>query len=251
VVEVKKEEVKPVVEIEKPEPKKEEPKPTVVVEVKKEEVKVEIKKEVIAEVKKEEVKVEVKVEIKKEVIVEVKKEEVKVEAKQIEPIKKTEKATTGSPAMKKSNQCQVCQKVVYPMEEIKANDGVFHKGCFRCKNCNSVLVLGSFASMEGQLFCKPCFKKAFFSKGDYASGFGKMTPQQEHDNKTGNQAKGYVGSFAGVDVVRKSASSIAPTPNNTPTKIPVKVEEESSKISLPMEEVLPVETPMEIEVKDN
>jgi len=97
---------------------------------------------VIAEVKKEEIKVEVK------------KEEVKV----MESIKKPEK--TATPATKKSNQCQVCQKVVYPMEEIKANDGVFHKGCFRCKNCNSVLVLGSFASMEGQLFCKPCFKKS-------------------------------------------------------------------------------------------
>lgn len=40
-------------------------------------------------------------------------------------------------------------------------------------------------SMEGVTYCKPCFKKLFFSKGNYSEGFGKLKPQQEHDLKTG------------------------------------------------------------------
>ncbi len=46
--------------------------------------------------------------------------------------------------------------------------------------------LGSYASMGGVFYCKPCFKKNFFTKGNYSEGFGKLKPQQEHDLKTGN-----------------------------------------------------------------
>jgi len=39
--------------------------------------------------------------------------------------------------------------------------------------------------MDQQVFCKPCFKKNFLSKGNYSEGFGKLKPQQQHDLKTG------------------------------------------------------------------
>jgi len=254
--EPKKEEPKPV-EVKKEEPKKEEPKPTEIkkeepkpVEVKKEEPKkeepkpTEIKKEEPKPVKKEDPK---PVEVKKEVpkpIETPKKEEVKPTEqvkKSIEPIAKTQ----GVPP-KKTNNCQVCQKAVYPMEEIKANDSIFHKGCFRCKNCNSVLVVGSFASLEGQLFCKPCFKKAFFTKGDYSAGFGKQTPQQEHDTKTGVQTKGgFTGTFAGVDVIRKAVAAPAPTPNNTPTKQEKSVEIPKEVLESRIPEEVPIDFPKE------
>jgi len=102
--------------------------------------------------------------------------------------------------------CQSCGKKVYPMEELKADERIFHKICFRCKKCNSVLKLGSFAAMEGEYFCKVCFKKNFFSKGNYSDGFGKLTPQQEHDSKTGRdptQAFTTI-SFAGVAAAKRS-----------------------------------------------
>jgi len=85
----------------------------------------------------------------------------------------------------KVEKCQECGKTVYPTERLAADERVYHKACFRCKQCNGVLKLGSFASMQAEVFCKPCFKKNFFSKGNYSEGFGKLKPQQEHDLKTG------------------------------------------------------------------
>jgi len=90
---------------------------------------------------------------------------------------------------------------VYPMEEFRTNDVIFHKTCFRCKKCNNVLKIGNFASMENEFYCKVCFKKLFFSKGNYSDGFGKLTPQQEHEQKTGKKGESanYSGSFKGVN----------------------------------------------------
>jgi len=102
--------------------------------------------------------------------------------------------------MQTQKKCLVCNKVAYQMEAVVADEKMFHKGCFRCKECASVLKLGSFASMEGVYYCKPCFKKLFFSKGNYSEGFGKLKPQQEHDKKTGTSTVPFVpGSFQGME----------------------------------------------------
>jgi len=75
------------------------------------------------------------------------------------------------------------------MDELVADEIVFHKSCFRCTHCNNVLKLGSFASMGGVFYCKPHFKQLFASKGNYSEGFGKLKPQQEHEQKTGKQTE--------------------------------------------------------------
>lgn len=67
-----------------------------------------------------------------------------------------------------------------------ADDRVFHKQCLRCTHCKSQLKLGNYASLDGQVFCKPHFKQLFKTKGNYSEGFGKLKPQQEHDLKSGN-----------------------------------------------------------------
>jgi hypothetical protein len=45
------------------------------------------------------------------------------------------------------------------------------------------LKLGNYASMEAKTYCKPCFKKLFFSKGNYSEGFGQLKPQALHEAK--------------------------------------------------------------------
>jgi len=111
----------------------------------------------------------------------------------------------------KKNYCVVCEKLVYPQEQLNADERVYHKSCFRCKRCNNVLKLGSFASMEGEVFCKPCFKKNFFTKGNYSAGFGKLTPQEQHDQATGKEATErkpvLFGAFQGVEHVRTRGRS--------------------------------------------
>jgi len=96
----------------------------------------------------------------------------------------------GAPATKmtvKMSNCHSCGKTVYTMEEMKVDNVIYHKGCFRCKHCNGVLKLGNFASMDGQVYCKPHFKQLFKTKGNYSEGFGKLNPQQEFDLKSGNE----------------------------------------------------------------
>ncbi|XP_029450869.1 LIM domain and actin-binding protein 1 isoform X2 [Rhinatrema bivittatum] len=68
--------------------------------------------------------------------------------------------------------CVQCQKTVYPMERFFANEQVFHHSCFRCSHCSTKLSLGNYASLHGNIYCKPHFNQLFKSKGNYDEGFG-------------------------------------------------------------------------------
>ncbi|CAG2162779.1 unnamed protein product, partial [Oppiella nova] len=63
--------------------------------------------------------------------------------------------------------CKVCSKHVYQMEKIKAEKSVFHKQCFRCKECNKQLNVDNYSSHEGQLYCMPHFKQLFQPKAKF------------------------------------------------------------------------------------
>uniref|UniRef100_A0A8C5P2D9 Xin actin-binding repeat containing 2 n=1 Tax=Jaculus jaculus TaxID=51337 RepID=A0A8C5P2D9_JACJA len=78
----------------------------------------------------------------------------------------------GSTFIRDKEICIACQKTVYPMERLIADKQNFHKSCFRCHHCNSKLSLGNYASLHGQIYCKPHFKQLFKSKGNYDEGFG-------------------------------------------------------------------------------
>uniref|UniRef100_A0A8C3IPN0 LIM zinc-binding domain-containing protein n=1 Tax=Chrysemys picta bellii TaxID=8478 RepID=A0A8C3IPN0_CHRPI len=68
--------------------------------------------------------------------------------------------------------CVACQKTVYPMERLFANQQVFHISCFHCSHCNSKLSLGTYATLRGNIYCKPHFNQLFKAKGNYDEGFG-------------------------------------------------------------------------------
>ncbi|KAL3986713.1 hypothetical protein ACER0C_013828 [Sarotherodon galilaeus] len=74
--------------------------------------------------------------------------------------------------------CTSCLKAVYPMEKLVANNLVFHSACFCCRHCNAKLSLGTFASLQGEFYCKPHFKQLFKSKGNYDEGFGREQHKQ-------------------------------------------------------------------------
>ncbi|XP_064257177.1 LIM domain and actin-binding protein 1 isoform X2 [Passer domesticus] len=99
--------------------------------------------------------------------------------------------TEGSPpkAVKKfqlpmKETCVGCQKTVYPMERLFANQQVFHISCFRCSYCNSKLSLGTYASLRGNIYCKPHFNQLFKSKGNYDEGFGHKQHKELWAGKT-------------------------------------------------------------------
>ncbi|KAM9444138.1 LIM domain and actin-binding protein 1 isoform 2-T2 [Clarias gariepinus] len=68
--------------------------------------------------------------------------------------------------------CVACQKTVYPLEKLVANQQTFHNACFRCAHCNTKLSLANFACLHGSIYCKPHFNQLFKSKGNYDEGFG-------------------------------------------------------------------------------
>ncbi|KAJ8260122.1 hypothetical protein GJAV_G00177300 [Gymnothorax javanicus] len=68
--------------------------------------------------------------------------------------------------------CMACLKTVYPLERLMANQQIFHKACFRCCHCNTKLSLGNYASLHGNVYCKPHFSQLFKAKGNYDEGFG-------------------------------------------------------------------------------
>ncbi|XP_034863735.1 xin actin-binding repeat-containing protein 2 isoform X2 [Mirounga leonina] len=87
--------------------------------------------------------------------------------KEMTPAKQIKK-----PLLQDKEICILCQKTVYPMECLVADKQSFHKSCFRCHHCNSKLSLGNYASLHGQIYCKPHFNQLFKSKGNYDEGFG-------------------------------------------------------------------------------
>ncbi|XP_027762905.1 LIM domain and actin-binding protein 1 isoform X2 [Empidonax traillii] len=101
-----------------------------------------------------------------------------VSSKQQSPSARAGQADTSPPKAVKKFQlpmketCVGCQKTVYPMERLFANQQVFHISCFRCSYCNSKLSLGTYASLRGNIYCKPHFNQLFKSKGNYDEGFG-------------------------------------------------------------------------------
>jgi len=71
-----------------------------------------------------------------------------------------------------AQKCFKCDKTVYSLELLVACDKTWHKSCFRCKHCNSVLGLKGFATIDGEPYCKPHYMEIFKSKGTYKAFSG-------------------------------------------------------------------------------
>ncbi|XP_078104415.1 LIM domain and actin-binding protein 1-like isoform X1 [Sander vitreus] len=68
--------------------------------------------------------------------------------------------------------CIACLKTVYPLERLVALQHVYHKSCFRCVHCSTTLSIVNYASLHGNVYCKPHFNQLFKAKGNYDEGFG-------------------------------------------------------------------------------
>ncbi|CAF4594767.1 unnamed protein product [Rotaria socialis] len=95
-------------------------------------------------------------------------------------IKYVPKRFVSTPAPKQFNgdsnvdptKCFGCNKTVYAMEKIEADKKVYHKSCFKCMHCKSILKLGNYTANDGQIYCKPHFLQLFTMKGNYSLGLG-------------------------------------------------------------------------------
>ncbi|XP_030454098.1 LIM domain-containing protein WLIM2b-like [Syzygium oleosum] len=77
--------------------------------------------------------------------------------------------------------CKACDKTVHLIELVSADGVPYHKTCFKCSHCNGKLVISSFSSMDGVLYCKPHFEQLFKETGSYSKKFqqsGKSSDQK-------------------------------------------------------------------------
>ena len=60
--------------------------------------------------------------------------------------------------------CVRCSKSVYAVEELKIGSQIFHKACFRCKSCLSVLAKNLACEHDEDFYCKNCYGRNFGPK---------------------------------------------------------------------------------------
>ncbi|XP_076307440.1 uncharacterized protein LOC143223391 [Tachypleus tridentatus] len=78
--------------------------------------------------------------------------------------------------------CDLCGKKLYPMERMEASSFKFHKNCFRCSHCNSMLRLDNYTINSRKFYCTPHFKQFFKSKGSYEDGFIDNSKKESNEN---------------------------------------------------------------------
>ncbi|CAN7983092.1 unnamed protein product [Ixodes hexagonus] len=52
-----------------------------------------------------------------------------------------------------SKKCSRCEKTVYPLEELKCLDKIWHKGCFKCQECGMTLNMKTYKGFNKLPYC--------------------------------------------------------------------------------------------------
>eukprot|EP00911_Craspedida_sp_UC1_P001613 UC1_evm1s1222 len=84
--------------------------------------------------------------------------------------------------------------------------------CFRCAECKRTVALGSYAALDGKIYCKPHFKQLFQRKGNYSEGFGKAQHKHKWDTHV-SAAK-----ITSSDISTPVAGSFSKNETITPTE---------------------------------
>jgi len=71
----------------------------------------------------------------------------------------------GAAALTGNQKCHMCSKTVYQNERVVASDKPFHKSCFRCKVCNTVLKTTDFCTVDDKFFCPTHYREMIMAAG--------------------------------------------------------------------------------------
>lgn len=59
-----------------------------------------------------------------------------------------------------NKRCARCEKTVYPLEELKCLDKIWHKGCFKCQECAMTLSMKTYKGYNKLPYCEAHIPKA-------------------------------------------------------------------------------------------
>ncbi|XP_004503760.1 LIM domain-containing protein WLIM2b-like [Cicer arietinum] len=65
--------------------------------------------------------------------------------------------------------CKACDKTVHLVDTLSADGNIYHKNCFRCSQCNGLLAMSNYSSLEGVLYCKTHSEQLFKESGNFAA----------------------------------------------------------------------------------
>ncbi|XP_010272878.1 PREDICTED: LIM domain-containing protein WLIM1-like [Nelumbo nucifera] len=97
-----------------------------------------------------------------------------------------------------TQKCMACAKTVYLVDQLTADNRIYHKSCFRCHHCKGTLKLSNYNSFEGVLYCRPHFDQLFKRTGSLDKSF-EGTPKiakpekPESENATTNKVSNMFG----------------------------------------------------------
>eukprot|EP00262_Sarcandra_glabra_P009525 TRINITY_DN23938_c0_g1_i1.p1 TRINITY_DN23938_c0_g1~~TRINITY_DN23938_c0_g1_i1.p1 ORF type:complete len:192 (+),score=13.95 TRINITY_DN23938_c0_g1_i1:175-750(+) len=100
-----------------------------------------------------------------------------------------------------TQKCQACEKTVYLVDQLTADNRVYHKACFRCHHCKGTLKLSNYSSFEGVLYCKPHFDQLFKRTGSLDKSFEgapRLTKADKSIDTEGNANNKVSSMFAGT-----------------------------------------------------
>jgi len=120
-----------------------------------------------------------------------------------------------------ANQCCMCNKTVYKMEEVIAVGKVWHDSCFTCggsntDGCKRVLKRDGYQDHDNMPYCNACFSKLFKPQG---FGYGSAL---NLDNGTPATSSKQVTPSAKVETPAPTAPTPAPTPASVVSPPPQK-----------------------------
>ncbi|GLJ24277.1 hypothetical protein SUGI_0463000 [Cryptomeria japonica] len=78
---------------------------------------------------------------------------------------------------------KACDKIVYLVDQLTADNSVYHKACFRCHHCKGTLKLSNYSSFEGVLYCKFHFDQLFKRMRSLNKSF-EGTPEPSRNDKS-------------------------------------------------------------------
>ncbi|XP_022734581.1 LIM domain-containing protein PLIM2b-like isoform X1 [Durio zibethinus] len=83
------------------------------------------------------------------------------------------------------DKCKACDKTVHVVDMLTLEGVPYHKTCFKCSHCKGNLVMSTYSSMDGVLYCKPHFEQLFKESGNFSKNF--QTGNKTHLSKTPNK----------------------------------------------------------------
>ncbi|KAH7674439.1 cysteine and glycine-rich protein [Dioscorea alata] len=85
-----------------------------------------------------------------------------------------------------TQKCKACEKTVYPVEQLTADNKAYHRACFRCHHCKGTLKFSNYSSFEGVLYCKPHYDQLFKMTGSLDKSF-EGAPRAKPERANGHE----------------------------------------------------------------